>query len=664
MNPFEDPLKGLREKEPPAAAAVEGFICPECFKKHSTMTELLAHVETKHSSIGDGSSPSREKNSTSSAGGQMRSLFGKLRKKNSPTMSNGIMNSATLAAVTYVNEGDPFADEDDISLGFNEKLVIFEELDFSEDGSDEDIEESSSSGIVLLPGIRRSHWQLFKEHRDKLTERNNLVTNKLMIRLDRILTAYPELDDFYKRKAHEQTVVEWVPANLVANCPICTAKFGLFGSVGGRHHCRLCGAVICFRCSAFFSFQRANELIAPTGAKLKMPQMTKGLDRAIKPEPTISSMGKMLSYLNFELNPELDPTHWDQLRVCLPCDHLLAIRSTKSATLTVCPLTQAFTAICTLKGDIDNSVAVYRRMARSLRRGETDYKLLDAKQLQVDIGGLCARMNAFTEKIVGLQLAGPYLPTEDEEELVARRALAQRYASIQAAIRRNVLAWCQKAAAALPVLPSEKDYERLKVLREERIQRRINREKAIVLREQNDTSGGPVDNANTPKSRRKEKKNLARPVEVAIYHEDGFSYSSADCRLQVKQTDDPFEQQISLLQHFISEARTAKRFDEVTTLEQSLKELEIEQYLKQVEKEEEEKARANVSLASCSNNPFGSPTEESNPFNETLPTKERESLNVSSNPFAEEGDPSPSKDILSTVPRKSDDYPEEFDPFA
>ena len=45
---------------------------------------------------------------------------------------------------------------------------------------------------------------------------------------------------------YEQSVVPWMEGSMVPRCPECAAKFGL---TRRRHHCRLCGAVICNECS-------------------------------------------------------------------------------------------------------------------------------------------------------------------------------------------------------------------------------------------------------------------------------------------------------------------------------------------------------------------------------------------------------------------------------
>lgn len=45
---------------------------------------------------------------------------------------------------------------------------------------------------------------------------------------------------------YEKMVVEWVQDSLVKKCPDCGEGFGF---TRRRHHCRLCGGVVCAPCS-------------------------------------------------------------------------------------------------------------------------------------------------------------------------------------------------------------------------------------------------------------------------------------------------------------------------------------------------------------------------------------------------------------------------------
>ena len=68
-------------------------------------------------------------------------------------------------------------------------------------------------------GMIRSHWNDYHNIRDKQIERYVFETNKLMIRLDKLLRDYPPLNDWIKRRRHEQSIVDWVDETIVPLCP-------------------------------------------------------------------------------------------------------------------------------------------------------------------------------------------------------------------------------------------------------------------------------------------------------------------------------------------------------------------------------------------------------------------------------------------------------------
>lgn len=77
----------------------------------------------------------------------------------------------------------------------------------------------------------------------------------------------------------EQSIVKWQEDNDAVLCPICTAQFGLKTR---RHHCRLCGRVVCFlppttpsdnpptrreRCSTFVTYEYDEAKLTAGGEK-------------------------------------------------------------------------------------------------------------------------------------------------------------------------------------------------------------------------------------------------------------------------------------------------------------------------------------------------------------------------------------------------------------
>ena len=98
----------------------------------------------------------------------------------------------------------------------------------------------------------------FRAERSKRADMKAMDTNKLILRLERLMTSLPS--DPVKRRAHEQSVVTWLPEEDVKLCPNCARSFNI---TRRKHHCRLCGAVMCADCSDSVSFDLANRLINP-----------------------------------------------------------------------------------------------------------------------------------------------------------------------------------------------------------------------------------------------------------------------------------------------------------------------------------------------------------------------------------------------------------------
>lgn len=105
------------------------------------------------------------------------------------------------------------------------------------------------------------HTSAFTEIRRKRVERNTLEVSRLekrLTKLTRLLANPPEkllassntgslLNPMSaqknQRKMLEQTVVTWEDDNEVARCPFCQQEFGSW--TFRRHHCRICGKVVC-----------------------------------------------------------------------------------------------------------------------------------------------------------------------------------------------------------------------------------------------------------------------------------------------------------------------------------------------------------------------------------------------------------------------------------
>lgn len=116
----------------------------------------------------------------------------------------------------------------------------------------------SRDGYNDHQGLTRDHTKEFSEIRRKKVDRAYLEVTRLEKRLTKLthLLVSPSVGDagnigFIKavsslrsqRRTLEQSVVAWEEDSAVATCPYCKQTFSQFGLK--RHHCRLCGRVVC-----------------------------------------------------------------------------------------------------------------------------------------------------------------------------------------------------------------------------------------------------------------------------------------------------------------------------------------------------------------------------------------------------------------------------------
>lgn len=191
---------------------VEGFICPICLSDEKNVEALLKHFDERHS---------EEKDLIS----QFKDVF-KIAK-------NKILN----------------LEESELSKTFENTLKTSKSFltsnPFQDDWADVSPQEIGSSS---------DYYQFFKNIRSPRIERYATETNKLIIRLDKLLTNRPT--DPQQIKQHEQNLIPWIDGKLVKLCPSCAKSFFL---TRRQHHCRLCGSVMCNECSHFLSIDESSE---------------------------------------------------------------------------------------------------------------------------------------------------------------------------------------------------------------------------------------------------------------------------------------------------------------------------------------------------------------------------------------------------------------------
>ncbi len=177
---------------------LEGFICPECLKTLDSVNHLEAHFNSKHSKV------------------------------------------------TRTKEKDDFPDKP-LVVDLTNSLAIYESTFWSQ-----------SDDPVSRP-VCRSHIDAFRKLRASYVEPKAIESNKTLLRVEKLL-AVENATSMDGRKDYEKTVVTWAKDEDVPLCPSCGKSFSMV-LLRRKHHCRLCGAIMCQTCSYLISFTFASALI-------------------------------------------------------------------------------------------------------------------------------------------------------------------------------------------------------------------------------------------------------------------------------------------------------------------------------------------------------------------------------------------------------------------
>lgn len=450
----------------------EGYLCPICVKDLGTIEELTAHFEAAHSA--------EEKDVLQS----LKGLIGRAKRK--------ILKEKDL--------GDSRAEEDDNGPDSFSRL----NWDYQEIGA------------------TQRHTEAFRSIRSQRVERYVSQTNKLLIRLGKLLSDAPA--DPEKRKAHEKSIVPWIQDGDVKLCPGCAKPFNLSRR---RHHCRLCGGIMCHVCSQFLDFALARKLMNLTA--LSTPRSS-----VAGPSPETS------------------------LRVCRDCLHLLNRRDQLRDQGTP-KLVVMYQKMKQSMDEAEHILPQYYKIIDSLHNGQTSHTLEEAQMLRVQLTKIAERVDLLSRQIgaLGSEEGGGPSP----------RAL-----QLQGGVRLAASHFLRQWLLGLPGPPSPEELQRLQGARREQLQQQIQRDKASALQAQRRSS------QQQPQQQQHQQHSpgplRASPVEaVAEAAESGWSPASVTSG---SAGQDPMVVQMGIIRGYIRQARESRRYDEVAILEANLKELKRE----------------------------------------------------------------------------------------
>ncbi|XP_036037098.1 rabenosyn-5 [Onychomys torridus] len=491
----------------------EGFLCPLCLKDLQSFYQLQSHYEEEHSEDRD-------------VKGQIKSLVQKARKAKNKLLKR---------------EGDDRVDPG--TQGYES---------FSYGGVDPYMWEPQELGAV------RSHLSDFKKHRAARIDHYVVEVNKLIIRLEK-LTAFDRTNtETSKIRAIEKSVVPWVNDQDVPFCPDCGNKFSIRNR---RHHCRLCGSIMCKKCMELIGLPLANKLTSASKDSLsthtspsQSPNSVHGSRRG-----SISSMSSVSSVL--------DEKDDDRIRCCTHCKDKLLKREQQMDEKEHTPdIVKLYEKLRLCMEKVDQKAPEYIRMAASLNAGETTYSLEHANDLRVEVQKVYELIDALSKKILTLGLNQDPSPHPNTLRL-------------QRMIRYSATLFVQEKLLGLMSLPTKEQFEELKKKRKQDLEQKRTMERQAALesrRKLEERQSGLASPAANGEVR------SLRGISAPLRKAEGWLPLSEG---QGQSEDpDPLLQQIYNITSFIRQAKAAGRKDEVRTLQENLRQLQDEYDQQQTEK--------------------------------------------------------------------------------
>ena len=118
----------------------------------------------------------------------------------------------------------------------------------------------------------------------------------------------------------EKTIVKWTPDKEVQFCRRCSKSFNVRRR---RHHCRLCGSIMCKKCSIFLLFSEARQCHNPYLHKLFHAYVYTGLivyDTGRWDPLSVASSKKKR---RLQEDSDSDEDEREGVRLCEACDQLM-----------------------------------------------------------------------------------------------------------------------------------------------------------------------------------------------------------------------------------------------------------------------------------------------------------------------------------------------------
>ncbi|KAH8298229.1 hypothetical protein KR018_011409 [Drosophila ironensis] len=488
-NPFDSD----DEESAGGGEILEGFLCPICRADLKSIDMLTDHFARQHAE--EEATLKTFKDIFSKAKKKILNNFDDERRGGAAAASPGNASSSSAAGARSAN-GDRNGPSNARS-----RMNVFNQMGRQQAGAE------------------CSHFDYFQSVRNPRLERYASETNKLIIRLHRLLKDLPP--DSVQRRQHEQQTVTWLDGSSVKLCPSCARSFHI---ARRQHHCRLCGGIMCHDCSKFLPLEDAMQLASLSSTRSEPLQQLHQNERSI--------------------------------RLCEHCLWLLDTRRDMHESRTCRPLlVQVYEQIRQLQKEVTPDLDTYLKIINSLNEGDTIFTLADASALRGKIGQVAEAMDVRSKRILAIFCE----PGSREEAL-------------KKAIRLGCIQAIKDRMLSLPPLPEEAHIEQMQERRRMETQQRILTEQRLAMEafERNNQASQPAEPSQP------ESGSFAQGTDLQSLN--NWSAPQAASKLSL---DDPLIEQINIIKGYIKQARQDMNFEVVETLELNLRELQREVYERQ-----------------------------------------------------------------------------------
>jgi rabenosyn-5 len=264
----------------------------------------------------------------------------------------------------------------------------------------------------------------------------------------------------------------------------------------------------------------------------------------------------------------------ETLRTCDHCFHLLmTCKEKQDAREKDVPIKRLYDRIATIRSGVAPDIPNYSKIIKSLYDGDSHHTLAEASALREKLGRSAELMDGVSKHVLALPCA-----------------VGSREEALKKAIRLACVRYIKEEMLAIPPIPLEAEIKKLQGKRLQETARNIERDRRLAMEAfekyelsgrnnsypascHSDSSSELRRGPNTPSKSSTASGSTLRAVD----NWSGFQSQSTGNK-QFGAELDPLVVQMQIIKGYIKQAKEAMRFEEVTTLEANLRELQQEYY--------------------------------------------------------------------------------------